>query len=88
MRSLPVEEQMLLREMQREEVERLSQSSENVSQSLATKKSYVIEYRWLNERRIEYAGQSVALDRDRLVSHGDDVRQVHALARAAGVEFP
>lgn len=39
------------------------------------------EMRWIKEHRKEYAGQWVALDGDRLLSHGTDARQVFAEAR-------
>jgi hypothetical protein len=46
------------------------------------------ELRWLKEHRREYVGQWVALDGDRLVSHGPDARAVYLAAREAGVEIP
>src|SRR5437867_1303249 len=46
------------------------------------------ERRWLAERRGEYAGQSVALDGDRLLAHGTDAREVHRAARRSGVRLP
>jgi hypothetical protein len=51
-------------------------------------KDYELESKWLKEHRAEYAGQWVALDGDRLVSHGEDGRKVYAEAQAAGVEMP
>lgn len=46
------------------------------------------EMQWLSQHRHEYAGQYVALDGDRLVSHGTDGREVYRQARAAGVKVP
>lgn len=46
------------------------------------------EMEWLSQHRHEYAGQYVALDGDRLVSHGTDGREVYRQARAAGVKVP
>lgn len=46
------------------------------------------ETQWLQEHRHEYIGQWVALDGDRLVSHGTNARAVSEAARAAGVELP
>ena len=46
------------------------------------------EMEWLSKHRHEYAGQYVALDGDRLVSHGPDGREVYWEARAAGVKVP
>ena len=44
--------------------------------------------KWIGEHRAEYLGQWVALEGDRLVSHGSDVLQVDAAARAAGIASP
>jgi predicted DNA-binding antitoxin AbrB/MazE fold protein len=46
------------------------------------------EMEWLSKHRHEYPGQRVALDGDRLVSHGADGREVYRQARAAGVKVP
>jgi hypothetical protein len=50
------------------------------------------EYRsakqWIAAHRAEYLGQWVALEGDRLISHGPDALQVDAAARAAGVAAP
>lgn len=46
------------------------------------------EMEWLSKHRHEYPGQHVALDGDRLVSHGTDGREVYRQARAAGVKVP
>ncbi len=46
------------------------------------------ELRWLAEHRDEYAGQWVALDGDRLLSHGPNAREVYQAARRSGVEIP
>jgi hypothetical protein len=43
------------------------------------------EWDWLARHSDEYAGQWVAIDGDRLVSHGYGFKEVHAAARAAGV---
>jgi plasmid stability protein len=40
---------------------------------------------WLREHRDEYAGQWVALDGDRLIASGDDLKQVATTARQSGV---
>jgi hypothetical protein len=49
---------------------------------------YTRETRWLSEHQAAYAGQWVALDAERLLSHGTDARQVYAEAHAAGVAVP
>ena len=48
----------------------------------------VREMEWLSKHRHEYPGEYVALDGDRLVSHGTDGREVYRQARAAGVKVP
>jgi hypothetical protein len=50
--------------------------------------SYKKEMRWLAEHRSEYAGQWVALDGDRLLSHGTNAREVFEAARQSGVVLP
>jgi hypothetical protein len=47
-----------------------------------------LEYEWLRQHRDRYAGQYVALDGDRLVSHGTDGATVLRQAREAGVKAP
>jgi len=44
--------------------------------------------KWIDEHRAEYLGQWVALEGDRLISHGPDALQVDAAARAAGITSP
>jgi hypothetical protein len=46
------------------------------------------EQRWLREHAKEYEGQWVALNGDRLLSHGTDGRLVLSEARQAGVPVP
>ena len=41
--------------------------------------------RWIEEHRGEYAGQSVALEGDRLVASGSDPKEVIAAVRASGL---
>lgn len=43
---------------------------------------------WLEENRSQYLGQWVALDGDKLISHGLDARQVYETALAAGIDSP
>jgi predicted DNA-binding antitoxin AbrB/MazE fold protein len=52
------------------------------------KRDFTLEMRWLSQHRHEYAGQYVALDEDRLISHGLDGREVYRQAQAAGVKHP
>lgn len=44
--------------------------------------------KWIDDHRAEYLGQWVALEGERLVSHGPNARQVHQQAKAAGIEIP
>lgn len=46
------------------------------------------EREWLKEHRHEYIGQWIALDGDRLISHGTNAREVYESAREAGVQVP
>lgn len=46
------------------------------------------ELAWLRAHRHEYMEQWVALDGDRLLSHGADAQAVYEAARAAGVRAP
>ncbi len=46
------------------------------------------EMLWIKKHRKEYAGQWIALDGDRLVSHGLDARKVFTTASESGVEAP
>lgn len=46
------------------------------------------ELRWVKEHRSEYLDQWVALEGDRLVSHGATAREVLLAARQAGVDIP
>jgi Family of unknown function (DUF5678) len=46
------------------------------------------EQRWLSEHQREYVGQWVALDGDRLLSHGEDLNRVFDEAQAQGVNTP
>lgn len=52
------------------------------------KRDFTLEMRWLSQHRHEYPGQYVALDEDRLVSHGTDGREVYRRAQAVGVKHP
>jgi hypothetical protein len=46
------------------------------------------EMQWIKEHRKEYAGQWVALDGDRLLSHGMNAKEVFAAADESGIEDP
>lgn len=44
-----------------------------------------LEHEWLRQHRDEYANQWVALDGDRLIASGDDLKKVAETARELGV---
>jgi hypothetical protein len=44
--------------------------------------------RWIKEHRAEYGGQWIALDKDRLIAHGNDADAVFAAARQDGAYLP
>lgn len=67
--------------------ERAASDERDVTQVIKSK-TYEAEYRWLREHAAEYAGQWVALEGDRLLSHGVDMREVHRTARSGGAQFP
>lgn len=46
------------------------------------------EREWLRQHRLEYVGQWVVLDGDRLVGHGNNPVPIFAQARAEGVSIP
>jgi hypothetical protein len=46
------------------------------------------EQRWLSENQRAYVGQWVALDGDRLLSHGENLNRVLDEAQAQGVNAP
>ena len=88
-RMLPPEDQRKLRDcMDERSPEAQSQIPEVRKGAQFPYKGYDLEYRWLREHGAEHSGQWVALDGDRLVSTGIDVREVHKTAQAAGVAFP
>lgn len=49
---------------------------------------YAKELRWLAEHQREYAGEWVALEGDRLITHGKNAKEVFAAARTSGVAMP
>jgi hypothetical protein len=44
--------------------------------------------RWLKENRLNYTGQWVALDGDRLIAQGKTAQEVYLKAKAAGIDVP
>ncbi len=47
-----------------------------------------LEYDWLAQHRHEYTGQWIALQRDQLIAHSHDAKEMFAQVDAAGVELP
>lgn len=80
-RRLPPDEKRRLRQvLDREDQATVEPSERSVDLSR--------ELRWIEEHRVEYAGQWVAVRGDRLLGSGPDGRQVYEAARAAGDERP
>lgn len=48
-------------------------------------KDRTLEVEWLQKHRDEYAGQWIALDGEKLIASGDDLKQVISTARRLGV---
>jgi len=46
------------------------------------------ERAWINAHRVEYLGQWVALDGDRLLAYGNDAKKVYDEARGQGISAP
>ena len=85
-RSLPPEEQERLRRWLAEEEQRRARPDGHHESESTWRRAR--EVQWLRQYETEYVGQWVALDGDRLLSHGPDARQVYAEAHAAGVQVP
>ncbi|MGE0126894.1 MAG: DUF5678 domain-containing protein [Blastocatellales bacterium] len=50
----------------------------------ASLRDFTADRQWLADHRDEYAGQWVAIKYGQLISHGADLKAVHAEAKAAG----
>jgi hypothetical protein len=46
------------------------------------------EFQWLERHKHEYAGKWVAVEGDKLISVGDNAKEVYAAARAGGIASP
>ena len=88
---LPADRQQLQRWLQEQETLDAQQPSP-LTPSRETPQQTMERFRkamaWIDEHRAEYLGQWVALDGDRLLSHGTDALQVHREAKAAGMVTP
>jgi hypothetical protein len=84
--SLPLEDKQRLRQwLIEEELKLAGQNGDDATTSALQRER---EMQWLAQHKAEYAGQWLALDGDRLLSHGEDPHKVRAEARAMGVETP
>lgn len=85
--ALPPEDQQRLRQWLEEKQKLASQTTNGANSDGSFRER---EMRWFadEQNRAKYGGQWVALDGDQLLSHGDDLRQVYAEAKAKGVEVP
>lgn len=90
--ALPPEDRRQLRQWLQEQERRDAQPQGPQHPSVETSQQQMERFRramqWIDEHRAEYLGQWVALEGDRLISHGPDALQVDADARAAGVAVP
>jgi hypothetical protein len=82
----PEEQQRLFQELRTER----RQQTQSVNGGAEVIHHREREMRWFSDKqnRAQYGGQWVALEGDQLLSHGDDLRQVFAEAKAKGVEVP
>ncbi len=80
-RQLPPDEQRQLRELLDREAWRADETS---SQQSSRRR----EQQWIATHRHEYTGEWVALEGDRLITHGHDARTVYHAAREAGIAVP
>ncbi|MFN7928566.1 MAG: DUF5678 domain-containing protein [Blastocatellia bacterium] len=92
--SLPIAEQRTLAEFlleqARQDAQRTGSPVEPPAALIPERPDMVREREreWLRQHWREYLGQWVALEGDRLISSGEDARQVFAAARAAGLSVP
>ena len=85
-KSLPAEERRRLRKwLAEEERKRASQTDNSASQPALRRER---EMRWLRVHEAQFAGQWVALEGERLLSHGTDARKVYEEGRALAVNVP
>lgn len=85
-RNLPLPERQRLKEwLAQENHSKEALVDEN---GLSRQSRFECEMRWLDEHRIEYAGQWVALDGDRLIAAGKRASDIFAAADASGVHLP
>lgn len=86
--ALPLEDQRRLRERLEVQERRLNETRQREERFKSDEDRHKKIDQWLRENRLKYVGQWVALDEDRLISHGTDGRKVFEEAKAAGVKVP
>jgi hypothetical protein len=82
---LPEDQQRLRQWFEEKEQKQVRQEINGESETESFRER---EMRWISEHRDEYIGQWVALDGDRLLSHGEDLNKVFDKAQAQGVNAP
>ena len=87
-RTLPVEDLRSLMRWLREQEQRALANVPDEDAVRRQTERFHRAMKWIENHRKEYIGQWVALDGDRLISHGLDARQVFTAATAAGMETP
>jgi hypothetical protein len=83
--SLPSKSRAKLREILNapSETEQRLEAARELARA-ASLRDFSADRQWLKDHRDEYAGQWVALKYGQLISHGTDLKIVHAEAKAAG----
>lgn len=87
-RGLPRDDRRRLREWLQEQERRDTENQQRQEAVREEMEKFHKAMKWIDENRAQYLGQWVALDGDRLISHGTDARQVHNEAKAAGIKVP
>jgi hypothetical protein len=81
---LPAPEQEKIRHWLEEKI-KPRQSQENWDERV---EKFQLALRWIEKNRRKYLGKWVCLDGERLISFGDDAKQVYAEAKNKGIKTP
>jgi hypothetical protein len=87
-KQLPRPEVARLREILSETLHETVPPRDRQVEPIIPQADFSLSVKWLAEHETEYAGQWVALDGDRLIAHGQDVKEVYAAAAASAVKYP
>lgn len=87
-RALPLEDRQRLWEWLGEQARKAAAVRQRGAEAAEELAKFQQAMKWLDENGAHYFGQWVALDGDRLISHGPDGQQVYVAAKAAGVAAP